>query len=157
MKQSRLLILPMIGLSLFSIGTYASIDFNRKAHAGFHKYFYWSSIRLDSDPRNRHSQPLASCDPNRSDCPSWEPETIWVESGLVAKVLILSAFPAFIVGGVVVHSLARLGVSEVTSFMSLVPLLIFAWYYFAAWVTFRGVARFRRRFSPRHVAKHSVR
>jgi hypothetical protein len=37
--------------------------------------------------------------------------------------------------------LARLGVSEVFGFLSLVPALMFAWYYFLGWL----VDRLRRR------------
>lgn len=48
----------------------------------------------------------------------------------MARVLGLSALPAFLVGGVVTNSLARLGVSEVSSFMVSMPILIFTWYYF---------------------------
>jgi hypothetical protein len=55
---------------------------------------------------------------------------------------------AFIIGEIVIHGLARLGVSEVTSFMISMPLFIFGWYYSVAWITLYGVAKFRRRFLP---------
>jgi hypothetical protein len=42
----------------------------------------------------------------------------------------LTALPAFAAGGVLVRGLGRLGVSQVSTFMVLMPLLIFTWYYF---------------------------
>ena len=53
----------------------------------------------------------------------------------------ISAFPAFIVGALIVSGLGRVGVNEVLSFMLLVPPLIFAWYYFLGW----SVDRWRRK------------
>lgn len=41
----------------------------------------------------------------------------------------LSALPAFLVGGFVVGALGSLGISQVSNFMFLMPVLIFAWYY----------------------------
>jgi hypothetical protein len=67
---------------------------------------------------------------------------IWVEPGWFAKSLMLSAFPAFVFGAAVVHGLGRLGISEVSSFMVLMPLLIFAWFYFVGWLVDRS--RFKR-------------
>jgi len=51
----------------------------------------------------------------------------------------LSALPAFVVGTAVVRALAHLGVSEVWSFMIVMPLLILAWFYFVGWLTDRWV------------------
>ena len=51
----------------------------------------------------------------------------------------LSALPAFVVGTAVVRGLAGLGVSEVWSFMIVMPLLILAWFYFVGWLTDRWV------------------
>jgi hypothetical protein len=62
------------------------------------------------------------------------PIYVLVEPGLLAKCLILSAVPAFLVGTGIVHSMSRLGVSEVTSFMISMPLLILAWFYFVGWI-----------------------
>jgi hypothetical protein len=38
--------------------------------------------------------------------------------------------PAFVVGAAIVSGLARLGVSEVSTFILSIPVLIFAWFYF---------------------------
>jgi hypothetical protein len=46
----------------------------------------------------------------------------------------VSALPAFIIGGLAVSGLGRLGVSQVSSFMFVMPALIFVWYYFVGWL-----------------------
>jgi hypothetical protein len=51
----------------------------------------------------------------------------------------LSALPAFIVGVFAVSGLGRLGLSQVSSFMFLMPILIFAWYYFVGWLLDRWI------------------
>ena len=54
--------------------------------------------------------------------------------GWVAKSLMLSAFPVFVFGLLVVRGLGRFGMREVTSFMVLMPLLVFACYYLVGWL-----------------------
>jgi len=46
----------------------------------------------------------------------------------------LSALPAFIAGLVIVTVLGRFGVSQVSSFMVSMPLLLGTWYYFVGWL-----------------------
>jgi hypothetical protein len=53
-----------------------------------------------------------------------------VVDGLLARALILSAIPAFFLGQLIAAELGRLGVSEVLTFMVLMPLLIVGWFYF---------------------------
>jgi hypothetical protein len=53
----------------------------------------------------------------------------------------LSALPAFVVGGFAVSGLGRLGLSQVSSFMFLMPVFIFAWYYFVGWLLDRWIRR----------------
>jgi hypothetical protein len=143
MRQSRLLILPTVGLFLFAVGTYASIRFNRQAHTGSHKYFYWSSIRLDAHPLDRRFR-LVPCNSNQPDCPSWEPEHIWVEPGVLARVCVTSAFPAFLLGLFITRNLGRVGINEITTFMISMPVLIFAWYYLVSWTIGRFINRRRK-------------
>jgi hypothetical protein len=50
------------------------------------------------------------------------------------KILLLSAFPPFVVVGLAVQGLRKLGISQVSSFMLLMPILIFAWHYFVSWL-----------------------
>jgi hypothetical protein len=60
---------------------------------------------------------------------------------MAGEMLGAYALPAFLVGTGVVHGLARLGVSEVISFMVSMPLLIFAWFYLVGWLVDRRLRR----------------
>lgn len=123
--------LPLVGLILFAFGTYESFGPGRISH-GTGRYFWWSSLRLDRDPLNKHSRSatVVPCKDSTENCMTIDSIYVLVESGILAKCLILSSAPAFLVGAGIVHSLSRLGVSEVTSFMITMPLLILAWFYF---------------------------
>jgi hypothetical protein len=137
----KLLVLPLLGLLIFGIGSYGSYRFNQ--HTSIDKYYWWSSIRLDRDPLNRHPPVTPTCDPGDANC--FQTISIWVDPGGLAIILMTSAFPVFFVGKTLAHILGRLGVSEVTTFMISVPIVMFAWYYFLSWLGFRIVARLRRR------------
>jgi len=122
------------GLILFGLLTYASIQGNREMRHGRHgRYFWWGSVRLDSDPLDKHPK-LEPCTQHPDGDCAWEPLYIWVEPGLLEKALVLSALPAFLLGRAVVFGLARLGVNELTSFMSTMPVLILVWFYGVGWL-----------------------
>ena len=124
-------ILPVLGLGLFAWLSYQS--FRASYGIPSQRYFWWSAERLDRDPLNRHPREPRSCDPEDKDCPI-ELDFIWIEPGWIDRTLLLSALPAFIASLGVVYGLARLGVSEVTSFMISTPVFIFAWFYFVGWL-----------------------
>lgn len=119
------LVLPVIGLVLFAGVTYRSLRIHR-ALGSPSRYFWWSGIRLDSDPLDKKPRSPVSTEWN-----------FWVETGWVDKLLLVSALPAFAADAIVVSGLGRLGISEVSSFMISVPLFIFAWYYFLSWLVHR--------------------
>jgi hypothetical protein len=123
------IVLPVIGLLLFAGGSYESLRINREAQKTPSRYFWWSSIRLDADPLDQRSQVATPCKDAKGDCVGWDPVFRWVDPGLLAKSLMLSALPAFVIGILVVRGLGRMGVSEVSSFMASMPVLIVAWYY----------------------------
>jgi hypothetical protein len=127
-------VLPIFGLILFADVTYNSFRMNREIQHTPNRYFWWSSTRLDSDPLNRHALDTESCNDSVEKCAGRTTEFILVHPGWIAKSLMLSAFPAFMLGLVIVRGLGRRGFSEVTSFVVLMPLLVFAWYYFVGWV-----------------------
>jgi high-affinity Fe2+/Pb2+ permease len=54
--------------------------------------------------------------------------------GLMEKALVLTAIPAFLVGLGIVRGFAHLGVSEVTTFMTTMPVCITLWFYSAGWL-----------------------
>jgi hypothetical protein len=53
----------------------------------------------------------------------------------------LSAMPAFVIGMLAVRGVGYTGISEVSSFMVLMPPLIFAWYYAVGWLVDRWMCR----------------
>jgi hypothetical protein len=128
------LVLPVIGLVLFAGVTYRSLSIHR-ALGSPSRYFWWSSIRLDSDPLDKKPRSPVST--------GWEFRYIWVDPGRVDKLLVASALPAFAAGAIVVSGLGRLGTSEVSSFMISVLLFIFAWYYFLGWLIYRWIYKRR--------------
>ncbi len=122
------MVLPTIGLLLFSVVTYTSMQ--RQREIGPNRYFWWSAIRLDSDPLNKHPRAFTPrCKDADADCIDWQPEHIWIDPGWITKALLFSALPAFLLGAGLVHGLGRLGFSEVTTFMTSMPLLIFGWFH----------------------------
>ena len=122
------ILLPVFGFILFACVSYYSLRINHGFHSN--RYFWWSTIRLDSDPLNKGSGAITSI--------------IWVDPGLFGKVLMISAFPAFVLGIAAVAIFGRLGIDEITSFMILTPILISAWYYFIGWLIDRWI---QKRFS----------
>jgi hypothetical protein len=130
---------PILGVLLFGLGSWSAFRFNRQAHMV--RYFYWSSIALDSDPLSKTETDVASCSTSTQEALCWDPESIWVEPGWLAKSLMISAFPAFIAGLYIVHTLTRVGfgISEVKTFMVIMPVLIFGWYYLVALLVDRGL------------------
>ena len=134
------LILPLCGLLCFAWGTYSSVRWNRAINP--HRpsqYFYWSTIRLDSDPLNKHPQLHAPrpCAEAIEDCVAWDPESILIHPGVMAQVFFASAIPAFALGMGIVRGLAQFGISEVASFMVTMPIAIISWFYFLGWATAR--------------------
>lgn len=128
MRRCWRLVLPFAGLLLFAWVTVQSSPLNRPRS----RYGWWSSIPLDSTP---HSKSDSACkDGSDDDCGDWGPPSILVDSGLVARALMVCAFPGFILSALVVGGLGRLGISEVYSFMISTPLLIATWFYVLGWL-----------------------
>jgi hypothetical protein len=127
MRRRWRLALPFVGLLLFAWVTVQSLPLNRPRS----RYGWWSSIPLDATP---HSKSDSACKDGSDDCGAWGPQSILVDSGLVARALMVCAFPAFILSALVVGGLGRLGISEVYSFMISTPLLIATWFYVLGWL-----------------------
>ena len=121
-------ILPTIGLLLFAGVTYASYR-SWRIEPSPRRYFWWSFIRLDSDPLNRSPFPERQkfTDANGA---TWELRGKFVEPGLIDIPLMLSGFPAFLASALIRRALSLFGISQVLSFMIATPILLFAWYYF---------------------------
>ena len=134
------ILLPVFGLLLFSFGSYESFAHPLASHG---RYFWWASIRLDSDPLGKHivSPDAAPCKDGEGGCLTPVPTYIVVHAGWLAKVFIISGAPAFLTGTMIAHGLARIGVNEVTSFMVAMPILLGSWFYFVGWLLDRWRAR----------------
>jgi hypothetical protein len=133
-------VLPMVGLLLFGGVTYRSTRW----HHASSRYFWWSSIALDSTP---FSKSESACKEGVENCEEWGPQSIVVNSGLLARALILSAIPAFFLGSLITAEFGRLGVSEVLTFMVSMPLLIGTWFFLLGWLI-DSWGRKRRAVSP---------
>src|SRR5689334_24714790 len=127
MRMRWKLVLPFLGLVAFVLVTIGSVCTDRVTPHNPHRYFWWSSIRLDTDPLNKHPHALVPLK-------EWELRDMWIEPGWLPKWFMLSSFPAFVVGMETVHALGRLGVNEVWSFLTCMPFLIIAWYHFIGWL-----------------------
>jgi hypothetical protein len=125
--------LPVVGLLLFAGVTVESLHRRRAYQKDPGRYLYWSSIQLDSDPLHRQPEVLAPCKDAEGGCASWDPIIVERVPGLLPGLLMLSAYPAFIVGLRLVRALGRHGLSEISSFMVVVPVLVAGWHYGIGW------------------------
>ena len=150
MRNHWRLILPIAGLLLFAGATYDSLQARPKVPS---QYLWWSILRLDSDPLNAQhpvGTPRIRSKGNRGlrsfghgvgttrtnakrNSTSWNPASLWVSPESASELLILSAFPALAAGMSWVRLLGREGMSEISSFMSMMPLFVAAWYYTIGW------------------------
>ena len=64
-----------------------------------------------------------------------------VRAGGFERALVLSAFPAFLAAMAVVRGLARFGISELLSFIFIMPVLMLAWFYTVGWLLDRWLYR----------------
>jgi len=128
------IMLPIAGLVLFALVSYRSVPMNHPELEMPHRYYWWSSLRLDTDPLNQNPTPLMPCADQTQNCMDWELRIAWVTPGWLDRVLVVSALPAFLAGVAVVIGLSKLGVDEVLSFMVSMPILLVAWFYFLGWL-----------------------
>ena len=128
------LALPVIGLMLFGLASYKSFHKGGRSYqVADSRYFYWSTLRLDSDPLKAPPPVQQACIDATRECIEWQ-TYLAPKPGLAASILALSALPAFFVVAVAVKELGKLGISQVGSFMVLMPLLLASWYYFLGWL-----------------------
>ena len=135
-------ILPFIGLILFTAVTIRSAKLNDHDESHRHKYFWWSSLRLDTDPLNEHPVTNVPCPNGKGNCAGWyQLPNRWIEPSLLDKAFVVSAIPAFLAGAALVIGLSKLGVDEVLTFFVSMPILLFGWYYLVGWLIERWLDR----------------
>jgi len=122
--------LSVVGLILFSWVSYNAWNANRHPHIASSRYFWWASLRLDTDSTNSRG---SKWDFSNDDS-GWGHADVWIDPGWVARLLVLSALPVFLISAVAITGLGMIGISQLSSFMSLTPTLIVGWYYFIGWL-----------------------
>jgi hypothetical protein len=127
------IIVPTLGLVLFAAITFNALRWNRAFFATPSQHFWWSGTRLNKNPLNQHPKAPRST-PCGEGCASWDPEYIWVEPGILPRILVLSALPSFVIGLSIVRGLSHFGISELKSFMVTMPLLVMVWHGFVGWL-----------------------
>jgi len=133
------LVLPVVGLIVFTAISYHSYRVNREGP----RFFLWSTLRLDSDPLNRDDQ--SPCLESKDPCVGWDPAVVdryWARPGLAERWFARFTLPAFFVSTLIVFGLGRFGISQVLSFFVSMPPLTLAWYYSVGWLVDRW--RFKR-------------
>ena len=145
MQKRWRMVLPTIGITLFSAVSYHSLRLNREIQRAPSRYFWWSAIQLDSDPANKRNWGATPCQDSKENCSRWELRSIWVDPSFAERFLMLSALPAFVVGGLAVRGFGTIGINQVWSFMLLMPVLICAWYYLIGWLLDRRISKRSRR------------
>src|SRR5215470_14813594 len=134
-------ILPVFGLVLFAVVTYKSMSMNPPAESVPNKYYWWSSLRLDTDPLNKHPKPASPCENKEANCVDFGPSVTHVKPSLLDRLLTYSALPAFLAGAGLVIALSKRGVDEVLTFMVCMPILLFLWFFFVGWLLDRLIIR----------------
>ena len=128
-------ILPIYGLTLFTVITVHSIRAAPEHSSSLVKdYYWWGTTRLDPDPLNKHPHgtaivPRASAQA----CLGWYPAELWDESGIVDKALLITAIPPFVAEAPLLIASAKLGINQIPIFFVTMPILLFAWFYFLGW------------------------
>ena len=134
-------ILPMTGLFLFTAVAYRSMPANHHDRVVPRRYYWWSSLRLDSDPLNRNPAPPKPCPEGIANCSNGETPNVKIAPGWLEKSLVVTGFPALLAAFAVVASLSKRGIDEVLTFFVSMPILLFGWYYLVGWLIERWLVR----------------
>ena len=149
MRRRWRILLPIIALCWFGLGTFGAVKRNREWK--FKHVFYWSFIRLDRRP-GLPKEPVVPqpCPDKTNDCIEmpWQPETVWVEPGPVGMAGFYTGLPVFVVEAGILALAARLNVDQVPVFFVSAPLLLIGWFYFVGWL----IDRWRQKRMARQTA-----
>src|SRR5258708_30112524 len=116
---------PMVGLILVAAVSYRSMPVNHHEQEAPRKYYWWSSLRLDSDPLNENPQLAAPCAIEKQNCSNGEFPNIKIVPSWLDRFLIISALPAFLAGSAMLVVLSEAGLDEVLPFMVSMPIFFF--------------------------------
>jgi hypothetical protein len=116
-----------MGLVLFACVSIQAMRQNPAAS----RYFWWAGVPLDSEPLNKS---FSACKEGVVNCDIFGPESINVRPSTLARGLVMSALPAFVLSELVAGELGQRGISAVYSFLISMPLLTAGWFYFVGWM-----------------------
>jgi hypothetical protein len=143
MQISWRFVLALIALLAFGAESWESVRMNRRFGTTPRRYYWWSFIRLDTDPINKNPRVSGPCKTAEKDC-GWDLPYAWVDPGYLTESLVVVALPAFVLGAITVAGLSHLGVNQVWSFAVSMPVYIFAWFYFLGWLIDRWLRKRKR-------------
>lgn len=146
MRQTRLLVLPVLGMLFFVNESYSS--YQQYTHSRSTCYWWGAFIALDSKPLVK-TVAFEGQGPV-TDCEFQEQVIDRFGTRMSLRLFAMTALPAFIASLALAHGIGRFGVNEIPIFIGSTPALIFAWYYFAGLAFQRWPRRRRRRkaFNP---------
>lgn len=149
MKRRWSIILPVLGLTVFASITEQTYRLHTVTRDPL-RYVYWSRMRLDRHPEL--PEPYLPC-PEGAPCAfdyltdrfTRDDSGFGHDYGIGHRYPELfgwSAFPVFLLSGLLISGLGRLGISHVWTFFIVMPPALSAWYYFLGWLIDRR--RWRR-------------
>ncbi|MBL8218580.1 MAG: hypothetical protein JNL62_05100 [Bryobacterales bacterium] len=121
-------ILPVAGLMAFGIITVREVQWNR-SYGLSSRYFWWAGVRLGKTPQPQRFISQSTLYEGGAECVAFDPEFISVQPGILPRILILAAMPAFVFGAGVIALLERAGVLSLHAFMVVMPPLITVWFF----------------------------
>jgi hypothetical protein len=144
MRQTRLLILPVLGVLFFLSETYSS--YRQYSHTRSTCYWWGNFVALDSKPIDKAvafegQKPVTECGFQEQAF-----DRFGVRPSI--RLLVITALPAFVGSLAFVHGLGALGVNEIPVFIASTPPLIFGWYYLLGWAFERWRQRRKSRKAP---------
>ena len=142
---------------MFCVTTYYQVQLNHRIHIHPTKYFYWSGTRLDTDPLNRNQHLIRPCEDSDPACIEWDLLEMHSDPGWMVRYLVLTGFPAFLAAAAPIYVLAKLGASQLTTFMVSMPILLFAWYYFLGSLLDAAILKRIRERLPRRISHGKTR
>ena len=134
--------MPLAGLVLFGVQTYWSIEQDHRQQSEtrhYLRYFMWSSLKLDRSPATIDPPAEPPCNQGQESCVGWDPGEIHRPIDPLAKVVVLTGIPAFLLSALTVGLFSRFGISQVFTFMIGTPIFLTFWYWFLGWLTDRKV------------------
>jgi hypothetical protein len=126
MKRRWSIIVPVLGMLLYGVLAYTSVRQNRELRT--RRVFYFGALPLE-----RAVKKVSPPTPTGDEVVGWDPESIWIDPGLLHKLVIITGFPAYVATLIGMNALVAAGVSQMWSFFLIFSPSLIGWYYFVGW------------------------